>query len=108
MLHTLPQHRRKGLARLTLLSLLHKLQSQAEQAESSIGAINEQPLPQQLCQHNVDCQCHECRSHNPTSSCDVYCYVVKDNTASIACLQAIGLVNTGEFIWMAYQKVMTN
>eukprot|EP00775_Hariotina_reticulata_P003590 gene3590-biopygen5287 len=94
MLHTLPQHRRQGLARLVLLSLLHKLQLQAEQTESSI----QPPLPEQ---QDMNVQVH---SDNHMTSGIVYCYVVHDNKASIACLQGIGFKSTGVFIWMGYEK----
>lgn len=129
ILHTLQQHRRKGLARVTLLDLLQKLHKQHLRDNEKLQKHQQQQ--QQHLQHqeaeidkgkgpmsNGDVQ-HEAipycvlggqvygvaeTQQHPWPGGHVYAYVVQDNNASLALFANLGLTRSSEFWWIGFEK----
>lgn len=118
MLHTLGQHRRRGLATAVLLDLLHKLQqqyqhqtvqhcNQLQQKGDVMSSIQTSINGHTYLQAAYDSAGDQQRRQFTDASWPgghVYAYVVHNNTASLALFENVGLVKAGEFWWMGFEK----
>lgn len=122
VLHTVEQHRRKGLGRVVLLDLLSKLYKaylredvEVQQRLAECGAVS--AVSCCACSQNGSCSsCTGCKLQDRSEglgtdaggSCwpggAAYCYVMQGNRPSVALLESVGLVRSQECWWMGFEK----
>jgi GNAT superfamily N-acetyltransferase len=83
MLHVVEGHRRRGLGRAVFVNLLQQLERARQSAVS--GAVGDAAVA-------------------AATGAALHAYVVRDNAASTALMESLGLRLSGTFSWLAFAR----
>lgn len=108
MLHTVESERRRGLARLVVVDMAHKLEKAAAAVSASSEALGGRSSDQQGsagCGTGSGSGCNANGRGSAAADESPFAFVVLDNAASCALLTSLGFQRCDElFVWLGFQK----